>query len=603
MISLASGGLGGQRELYSLFYLRFCSAKARRMKNQEIAKILYDIARYLEMEGAAFKPYAYEKAALSLETLEEDIEEIYKKGGTKALKKIPGIGESIAEKIEEYLKKGKIKYYQELKKETPLNIGELIAVEGMGPKKTKILYQKLEIRDLKDLEKAARAHKIAPLFGFGEKTEKNILEGIAFLKRSKGRFLLGEILPVVKEVYEKLKRLKEVEKISLAGSVKRMKETIGDVDFLVVSKKPEKVLNFFVQQAGVIKIWGKGTTKASVRMKDGFDMDIRVVPEKSYGSALQYFIGSKEHNIATRKIAMQKGLKLSEYGLFRGPKMIAGETEEGIYKALGMKWMPPELRENQGEIEAALEGKLPEIIGYKDIKGDLHCHSKWDGGANTILEMTETAQKMGYEYIGITDHTKFLRIEHGLDEKKLALQRKEIDRLNEKLKMKNEKFRILQGAETNILNDGSIDIKDEALKKLDYAIAGIHSNMRMPKDKMTERIIRAIKNPNVNIISHPTGRILKRRDEYLCDFDKILRAAKEYGVVLEINSYPERLDLNDQNIRRAKEVGVKMVINTDAHHKDQLRFIEFGIAQARRGWAEEKDIINCWPLERLLNFF
>jgi DNA polymerase (family 10) len=281
--------------------------------------------------------------------------------------------------------------------------------------------------------------------------------------------------------------------------------------------------------------------------------------------------------------------------------MIAGRKEKEIYKALGMDWIPPELRENQGEIEAALAHKLPKLIDYKDIKGDLHCHSKWDGGADSIEEIADQAIKMGYEYVGIADHTKFLRIEHGLDEKELALQRKEIDKLNKKLKKK--KFRILQGCEANIMPDGSIDIKDQALKKLDFVIAGVHSAFKMPKEKMTERIIRAMKNPNVDIISHPTGRILKRRDEYQADFDKILRAAKEFGVVLEINSYPERLDLNDQNIRRAKEAGVKMAINTDAHHKDQMRFIEYGIAQARRGWAEKKDIINCWPLEKLLKFF
>jgi len=577
--------------------------EARSMKNQEIAKIFYEIANYLEMEGVAFKPYAYQKAALTLEGLEKDVEEIYKEGGREALLKIPGIGESMAEKIEEYLKTGKIKYYEELKKKTPVNIEELMAVEGMGPKKAKVLYQKLGIRNLKDLEKAAKSHKIASLFGFGEKTEKNILEGINFLKRSKGRFLLGEILPTVKEVYQKLKSLKEVEKIDPAGSVRRMKETIGDVDFLVISKNPGKVMDFFVRFPGIIKIWGKGSTKSSVRMREGFDMDIRVVPARSYGSALQYFTGSKEHNIATRKIAMDRNLKLSEYGLFRGPKMIAGKTEEEVYKALGMQWIPPEMRENQGEIEAALSGKLPQIIGYKDIKGDLHCHSQWDGGTNTIMEMVKAAQNMGYEYIGISDHTKFLRIEHGLDEKKLSQQRKEIDKLNTKYKILNTKFKILQGCEANILNDGIIDIKDEALKKLDYVIAGVHSNFKMPKEKMTERIINVMKNPNIDIISHPTGRILKRRDEYQIDFDKILRVAEETGTILEINSFPERLDLNAENIRRAKEAGVKMVINTDSHHKDQLRFIEFGIAQARRGWAEKEDIINTQPLEKLLKLF
>ena len=573
------------------------------MKNQEIAKIFYEIADYLEMEEVAFKPYAYQKAAITLETLEEDVEEIYKRGGLEALMEIPGVGESIALKIEEYLKTGKIKYYEEFKKKTPVNLEELMAVEGMGPKKAKALYQKLRIRNLKDLERAAKSHKISPLFRFGEKTEKNILEGIAFLKRSKGRFLLGEILPKVKEVYEKLKSLKEVQKVDWCGSVRRMKETIGDVDFLVISSKPERVMDFFTSLSGIVKIWGKGTTKSSVRMKEGFDMDIRVVPKRSYGSALQYFTGSKEHNIALRKIAIDKGLKLSEYGLFRGPKKIAGESEEEIYKKLGIEWIPPEIRENQGEIEAALEKKLPKIIDYNDIKGDLHCHSKWDGGTNSIGELVEMAKKMGYQYLGISDHTKFLRIEHGLDERKLALQRKEIDKINERLKVKDIRFKVLQGCEANILNDGSIDIKDETLKKLDYVIAGVHSNFKMAREKMTERIIRAMKNPNVDIISHPTGRILKRRDEYQIDFDKILRVTKETGTILEINSYPERLDLNAENIRRAKEAGVKMVIDTDSHHKDQMRFIEFGIAQARRGWAEKEDIINTQPLEKLLQFF
>jgi DNA polymerase (family 10) len=585
------------------------------MKNQEIANILYEIAYYLEMEGIAFKPFAYQKAAITLENLEENVEDIYKKGGIKALEKIPGVGKSIAQKIEEYLKTGKIKYYEEFKKKTPVDVEELTSIEGVGPKMVKVLYQKLGVRSIRDLEKVAKEGKIASLFGFGKKTEKNILEGIEFLKRSKGRFLLGEILPKVKELLEELSSLKEVKRIEVAGSLRRKKETIGDVDLLVISQKPEKVMDFFCSLPGVVKIWGKGKTKSSIRLKEGFDVDLRVIPEKSFGAALQYFTGSKEHNIATRKIAIDKGLKLSEYGLFRGTKMVAGKTEKEIYKRLGMEFPPPELREDQGEVEAALEHKLPKIIGYNDIKGDLHCHSKWDGGGNSIEEMAKQAMEMGYEYLGISDHTKFLKIEHGLDERQLAAQRKEIEKLNSKFKsnptgspslrsvQQNSKFRILQGAETNILKDGSIDIKDQALKKLDYVIAGVHSHFKMGKSEMTERIIKAMKNPNVDIISHPTGRILKRRDEYQIDFEKILRAAKAYNVILEINSFPERLDLNDQNIRLAKEAGVKMIINTDSHHRDQMRFIEFGIAQARRGWAEKKDIVNVLPLPKLLKFF
>lgn len=573
------------------------------MKNQEIAKIFNALANFLEMEGVSFKPYAYQRAAISLESLKKDVSDIYKQGGTKALLEIPGVGKAIADHIEEYLKTGRIKHYEKYKKKLPLKIDELIRVEGMGPRKTRILYQKLGIKNLKDLEKAAKAHKISPLFGFGEKTEKNILQGIEFLKRDKGRFLLGHIMPIVEDIYEKIKKLKEVDQISLAGSVRRRKETIGDVDILVVSKKPEKVMDFFVSLDSVEKVWGKGSTKASIRTKKGFDIDLRVVLERSYGSALQYFTGSKDHNIATRRIAIEKGLKLSEYGVFRGKKMIAGKTEEDVYKAIGLPLIEPELRENEGEIEAALKGKLPKIIGYKDIKGDLHCHSDWDGGENSIEEMARTAMDLGYEYIGISDHTKFLRIEHGLDEKQLLKQREEIKKINEKLDKKGLKFRILHGCEANIMPDGSIDIEDKILEKLDYVIAGVHSALKQERSKMTERLIKAIKNPNVDIISHPTGRLIGRRDEYLIDFDKILKVAKETGTILEINSSPERLDLRDLYIRRAKNEGVKMIINTDSHQKEQLSLIEYGISQAKRGWAEKEDIINTQPVGALLKYF
>ena len=586
------------------------------MINQEIAKIFYEIATYLEMQDIAFKPQAYEKAGLNLETLSEDVEDIYKREGLEGLKEIPGIGQSMAEKIVEYIRTGKIKEHQGLKKKMPVNIEELTSVEGIGPKMVRDLYKNLKIKNLKDLEKAAQAGKIRDLPHFGLKTEQNILEGIEFLKRSKGRFLLGEILPKVYEIIAQLKSLKEVKQISEAGSVRRRKETIGDVDILVTvdeTKKPAsakasagKVIDYFISMPGIVKIWGKGPTKASIRLREGLDVDLRVLPEKQFGSALQYFTGSKEHNIILRKNAIDKGLKLNEYGLFRGPKMIAAKTEKEVYAALKMDYIEPELRENQGEIEAALrqaQGKpngLPKIIGYHDVLGDLHVHSDWNGGANSIEEIAQAAIKMGYQYIGISDHTKFLKIEHGLDERKLESRNKEIDELNRKSQIANRKFKILKGCEANILADGSIDIKDEVLAKLDFVIAGIHSQMKMPKEKMTERIIKAMRNPNVDIISHPTGRILQRRDEYEIDFDKILKAAEETSTVLEINAYPERLDLKDVYIKKAKEAGVKMVINTDAHHKDQLRFMEFGISQARRGWAEKKDIINCWPVERLL---
>lgn len=573
------------------------------MKNQEIAKIFYEIAFFLATGDVPFKPLAYEKAALSLETLSEDVENIYKQGGIKALKEISGVGENLAEKIEEYLKTGKIKEYEMLKKKMPVDIGELSAVEGVGPKMIRDLYEQLKIKNLNDLEKAAKAGKIRNLPGFGEKTEKNILQGIEFLKRTKGRFLLGDILPVVDEIIANLKSLKEVEKISPAGSVRRMKETIGDADILIASSNPKKVVSYFASLPDIVKIWGQGPTKASIRLKNGFDVDLRVLSDKEFGSALQYFTGSKEHNIALRRIAIGKGTKLNEYGLFQGKKIIASETEEEIYKALMLPYIEPELRENTGELEAAFENKLPKIIGYKDIKGDLHVHSNWDGGDNSIEEIAEAAQKMGYEYIGISDHTKFLRIEHGLDEKQLLRQQEEINKINYKLQAKSYKLKVLQGCEANILSDGSIDINDKVLAQLDYVIAGVHSQLKMTRDEMTQRIIKAMKNPNVDIISHPTGRLINRREEYQIDFGEILKVAKETGAILEINSFPDRLDLKDINIRKAAAAGVKMIINTDSHHLDNLRFIKLGVSQARRGWAEKKDIINTQSLEKLLKFF
>ncbi len=572
-------------------------------KNRILAKIFYEIAEYLEMEGVEFKPRAYRKAAFVLEGMEENIESVYAKGGLKGLESMPGIGKSIALKIEEYLKTGKIRRYQEYKKSFPLNIDELISVQGIGPKKAKTLYQKLKIKNLDDLEKAAKKNKIAALFGFDKKTEKNILESIAFLKKSKGRFLLGEILPLVEDILKKLKKLKQVEQISVAGSVRRKKETVGDVDILITAKNPQEIMGYFVQLPGVVKVWMKGPTRSSVRMEQGFDIDLRVVKKKNYGSTLQYFTGSKDHNIVLRKIAIEKKLKLSEYGLFRGSKMIAGWDEKEIYRILGLDWIEPELRENRGEIEAAQKSVLPELITVKDIKGDLHCHSDWSGGENTIEEMAESAIEMNYQYLGIADHTKFLKIENGLDERRLSLQKKEIDKINLKISSRNLNFRLLHGCEANILTNGSIDIKNSFLKKMDFVVAGVHSGFKMSRQKITERIIKAVKNPEIDIISHPTGRILKKRDEYQIDFDKILRAAKQYNKALEINSYPKRMDLNDLNIYRAKQAGVKMVINSDAHHKDQLDFIGFGVGQARRGWAEKKDIINTDSFEKLLKNF
>lgn len=573
------------------------------MKNQELSKIFFEIANYLDIEGVSFKPYAYRKVALSLDVLKVDVGEIYRNGGIKALKQISGVGNGIAKAIEEYLKNGRIKHFEELKKKLPLKIDELLRVESLGPKKIKVLYQELGVKNLKDLGRAARTHKIAPLFGFGEKTEKNILQGLEFLKQNKGRFLLGDIMPIVKIVKERLKKQKEIKEISVAGSVRRQKETIGDIDILVASTNHQKTAKFFVSLPEVKKVWAEGTTKCSVKFKEGFDVDLRMVPQESFGSALQYFTGSKEHNIATRKIAIEKGLKLSEYGVFRGTKQIAGKTEEEVYGAIGLPFIAPEIREDDGEIQAALNNGLSNLINLKDIKGDLHCHTFASDGQDSIGEMVQKAIELGYEYIGISDHTKTLGIANGLNEKELLKQNKEIKKIRERLRQQDKKITVLHGCETNILKDGSVDIKNEVLEKLDYVIASIHSLMKMPKPEMTKRIIRAMENPNIDIIAHPTARLIGRRDEIQMDFDKILEVAKKTGTVLEINSSPKRLDLNGFYIRKAKAMGVKMIINTDSHRKEQLDLMEYGIGQARRGWAEKSDIINTNSLRKLLEYF
>ena len=475
----------------------------------------------------------------------------------------------------------------------------LTAVEGLGPKMIKVLYQKLKIRNLKDLEKAAKDGKIRKLEKFGEKSEKNILQGIAFLKKGKGRFSLGFVLPLVGKIIRELKELKEVQEISPAGSIRRMKETIGDIDILAISKNPEKVMDFFVNRSGVEKVWAKGPTKSSVRLREGLDCDLRVIKKESFGAALQYFTGNKDHNILTRRLAMNKGLKLNEYGVFRGKKRIAGRTEKEVYQAIGLPYIEPELRTNTGEIEAALKGHLPKIISYNDILGDLQVHTKWSDGSDTIEGIAEAAKKMGYQYIAITDHTGDLKIAGGLDEERLLKQMEEIDKINKKFK----NLKILKGCEVNIRKDGSLDMPDEILAKLDIVLAAVHSGFKTDKDSMTKRMIKAMENPNVDVIVHPTGRVLFRRGPYQLDFEEILKAAKRTKTALEINAFPDRLDLKDTDIRQAVEAGIKLVINTDSHHQNQFHYMELGIAQARRGWAEKKDILNTQPVEKLLENF
>jgi DNA polymerase (family 10) len=563
------------------------------MRNFEIAKIFRNISILLDMDDVPFKPRAYEKAAIAIEALEKDVEEIYREKGIKGLEEIPSVGKGIAEKIEELIKTGKLGYYEELSGKVPVDLDSLAGIEGLGPKKIKMLWKELKIKNIGDLEKAALAHEIRKLPKFKEKTELNILKGIEFAKKAKGRFILGFELPLIREIERRLKSLPEVRKAMAAGSVRRMKETIGDADFLVVSDRPTKVMDYFVSMPEVINVVDKGKTKSSVKLKSGMNADIRILPEESFGAALQYFTGNKDHNIVLRKMAQQKGWKLNEYGIFSEKKQLAGATEEEVYEKLGLKWMPPELRENTGEIEAASKNDLPHLIGYDDLKGDLQVHSNWTDGANSIKEMADQARKIGLEYIVMTDHSKYLAMTGGLDEEKLSKQGEEIDELNEQL----EGIQILKGVELNILKDGSLDIPDRVLKSLDVACAAVHSHFNMPKQDMTKRVLKTIENPNVDILLHPTTRQIQKREPIQLDMERIISAAKDNGTILDIDSYPDRLDLKDEHIRKAVEIGAKLGISSDAHATVHLHYLELGIAQARRGWATAKHVVNTRKLQ------
>lgn len=558
------------------------------------------------MQEIPFKPRAFERAYEALGVLSDDIEEIYKKEGLKGLEKIPNVGKGIAERIEEYLKTGHIKEYDKLKKKFPVDISGLSAIEGVGPKAIKVLYEKLKIKNVKELEEAARAGKLRKLPRMGEKLEAKILKGIAFQNGDGGgkRFALGEMLPLARKIRERLLKVNGVEKVEIAGSICRMQETIGDLDFLAISKEPKKICEYFSKMPEVNHVYAKGETKVLVRLnspaREGIDADLRVLPRESFGAALQYFTGNKDHNIEVRKIAIKRGYKLNEYGLFCGKKNIAAETEEEVYKKLGMEMPPPEMRLNQGEIELALNKKIPELIGYGDLKGDLQIQTSWTDGKNSIEEMAREAEKLGHEYIAITDHTRSLAMTGGSDEKKLLRQMSEIDKIDQKLKIENYKVKILKGAEVNIMKDGLLDIDDETLAKLDIVGAAVHSLFNLSREDQTARIIKAMENPNVDTIFHPTGRVINKRKPYDVDMEKIINAAKRTGTILEIDAHPWRLDLKDEHIRMAREAGVKMVIDTDAHSTYEMHYLEYGIAQARRAWCTKENILNTKSLKEFL---
>jgi len=574
------------------------------MLNQKIAKIFGQMAQYYTMKDDRFRPRAYERAARLIEDMEEDVEEIYKKNGTKGLMKIQGIGQGLALHIEEYVRTGKIKIFEKLKKEAPLDLESFSAVEGVGPKMLMALWKNLGVKNLKDLEKAAREGKVRTLPRFGEKTEENILRSIEMSREHRGRFLLGYVSPLVSDIEKNISKLSSAQKIVTCGSIRRRKETVGDIDILAVAKNSHEIMEYFVSMPNFEKVIASGETKSSVRLDIGIDADLRVVPEKSFGAAMQYFTGNKDHNVELRKIAIKKGWKLNEYGLFdKNNKFLAGRTEEEIYKKLGLDWMPPEMRENRGEIELALAHKLPKIVEYGEVLSDLQMHTTYSDGAHSVAEMAEAAAKLGRKYIAITDHVGHLKIAGAMDVKTIERQWREIEKVDKAMSASGGKnIRILKGCEVDINPDGTITLEDKYLAKFDIVLASIHSNFKMPKADQTKRLIRAIENPHVDILAHPTGRIVHRRSGYEFDFDEVTKAAARTYTILEANCYPDRLDLNDINIRRAIDHGVKISFGTDSHSKNQLHYLDLGIAQARRGWATKKDCVNCLTADELLKF-
>jgi DNA polymerase (family X) len=599
------------------------------MKNADIAKIFRKIGFMIEIGendiNATFRARAYKRTSDVIARLSANIEEIYRKEGVEGLQKIPSIGKAIALKIEECIMTGKIKYFERLKATTPINIDDFYSLESISPKTFKVLYDKLKIKDLSDLEKAASEGKLQDIPGFSQKKEETILKKIQIFKKGTSRYLIGEVYPIIKQIESRLSNVKGVKRAVAAGSFRRMKETIGDIDYVVVSDSPEKVINYFVNMPEVDEIISRGPSKSFVRLNNGMDADLLVVPQESFGSSLQYFTGSKEHGVAMRKIALAKGLHLNEWGIFdNDKKRVAGFTEEEVYQALDLDWIPPEMRENTGEIELARKrGYLSRLIKYNSLKGDLQVHSNNTDGTMSIEEMALAAkEKFGLEYVAITDHTKSLKLTNGLDEKQILDQANKISEINDKLKLMNQytkrskknhhhhnhhilsgNFRILSSAEVNIMKDGSLDIANNVLDKLDIVGAAIHSSFAQPIEVQTERLIRTAQNPSVDIIFHPTGRRINKREGYAVNMKKLIDVAKDTDTVLEIDAHYDRLDLKDDYIRMAVENSIKLVIDSDAHHPVHFAFLKFGIGQARRGWAKQSDILNTLSVDALLKSF
>jgi DNA polymerase (family X) len=566
------------------------------MKNLEVARQFELIADLLEIRGDnPFRIRAYRRASQNLEGLGEDIEMVAREG---RLAKLPGIGRDLAEKIGEYLQTGRMKDVEALQREIPGGVVELMAVPGLGPRTAKLLYDKAGVHDLATLETLARAGQLRGLPGIQAKTEANILKGIAAIRQGEERMPLGRALPLALELARALGERRDVTQLELAGSIRRRKETVGDIDVLVTSSTPETVMAAFVGLPQIGEVLERGSTKSSVRHREGIQIDLRVVDPEAFGAALVYFTGSKQHNIRIREMAVRKGLKISEYGVFSDAtgERVAGRTEQEVYASIGLSWIPPELREDAGEIAAALEGKLPRLVELGDIRGDLHAHTNASDGQHSIEALAEAARARGYQYILVSDHSRSSPVAGGLSAEELRAHVEEI----RAARRARPDIRILAGSECDILPDGSMDYPDELLAELDVVIGAVHSRFKQPKDEMTRRICTALANPHVNVLAHPTGRLVGERDPYEVDLDEVLRAAKRHGKAVEINASPQRLDLNDVHGRRASELGVLVAINSDTHMLAHLDHMGLGVATARRAWIRPSQVVNAWPVEELL---
>ena len=554
--------------------------------NTDIADIFNEFADLLEIDGAnPFRIRAYRNAARTIASLPQSAADMLREG--KDFTELPGIGKDLAQKIEEIVKTGSLSQLKELQAHVPPQLSRLMKMPGLGPKRVHTLHEKLGITTLEELKMAAEKGKISELRGFGKKIEEMVLGEIGQVKKGE-RIKLSVAEEIANGIVTYLKKVEGVKEIEVAGSYRRRKETVADLDILVTCTNESKVMDHFVNYENVEKVLSKGETRSSVQLHSGIQMDLRAVPGISYGAALHYFTGSKAHNIAIRMLGVKKGLKINEYGVFKGARRIAGKREQEVFKAVDLPFIEPEIRENWGEIEAAQKGHLPALITIKDIRGDFHAHTNATDGHHSLEEVVEAARARGYEYLAITDHSKRVTMAHGFDMKRLAQRNKEIDRLNAKLRG----FTVLKSIEVDILKDGSLDLPEDILKELDLTVCSVHYNSNLPRKEQTERILRAMDNPHFNILAHPTGRLINERNPYDVDMERLMEAARERGCFFELNAHPDRLDLSDVHTKMAKDMGIKIAISTDAHRTSDLDYMRFGIGQARRGWLERDDVLN-----------